>query len=112
MSLGKRRYSKEEFAQRGDAIYQSDVQPQLQPADDGKFVAIDIESRSYELDRDELKAGNRLLARCPDAQIWVVRVGQRAVHRIGAVRQAQLTRQSHAPKLIQRFARLLQLGDR
>jgi hypothetical protein len=78
-----RRYSKEEFARRGDAIYENEVRPQLKPADKGKFAAIDIESGMYELDRDELKAGNKLRARLPEAQIWMVRVGQRSVHRIG-----------------------------
>jgi hypothetical protein len=79
----KRRYSREEFARRGDAIYEKDVRPQLKPADEGKFAAIDIDSGMYELDRDELKAGNRLRARLPDAQIWMVRIGHRSVHRIG-----------------------------
>jgi hypothetical protein len=83
MGSVKRRCSKEEFASRGDAIYENDVLPRLKPADEGKFAAIDIESGSYELDRDELKAGNRLRARIPEAQIWMVRVGHRAVHRIG-----------------------------
>jgi hypothetical protein len=87
----RRRCSKEEFAQRGDAIYEKNVSPQLKPADKGKFVAIDIESGIYEMDRDELKAGNKLLARLPDAQIWMVRVGHRSVHRIGR-QQRQETR--------------------
>jgi hypothetical protein len=83
MASTKRRYSKEAFAGRGDAIYEKEVRPQLKPADQGKFAAIDIDSGTYELDRDELKAGNRLLARIPEAQIWMVRVGHRSVHRIG-----------------------------
>ena len=83
----KRRYSKEEFARRGDAVYENEVRPQLQPADEGKFAAIDIESGTYEIDRDELKAGSRLRARIPDAQIWMVRVGHRSVHRIGSRKQ-------------------------
>src|SRR5262249_9740184 len=83
MGSVKRRYSKEEFARRGDAIYENDVRPRLKPADEGKFAAIDIESGAFELDRDEMKAGNRLRARIPDAQIWMVRVGHRAVHRVG-----------------------------
>jgi hypothetical protein len=91
MSSTKRRYSKEEFARRGDAIYESDVRPQLKIEDEGKFAAIDIESGIFEIDRDELKAGNRLRNRIPDAQIWMVRVGHRSVHRIGG-RQRRETR--------------------
>jgi hypothetical protein len=83
MDSVKRRYSKEEFARRGDAIYDSQVRPRLKPADKGKFAAVDIESGTYELDRDELKTDNKLRARLPEAQIWIVRVGYRSVHRIG-----------------------------
>ena len=83
MDTVKRRYSKEEFARRGDAIYEKDVRSKLKPEDEGKFVAIDIESGLYELDEDEMAAGDRLLARIPQAQIWMVRVGSRYVHRFG-----------------------------
>ena len=83
MASTQRRYSKEEFARRGDAIYEKEIRPKLKPGDRGKFVAIDIESGTYEMARDELKAGDKLQARIPDAQIWMVRVGYRAVHRFG-----------------------------
>jgi hypothetical protein len=83
MDTVKRRYSKEEFARRGDALYEKDVRSKLKPEDEGKFVAIDIESGMYELDEDEMEAGDRLLARIPQAQIWMVRVGSRYVHRFG-----------------------------
>ena len=79
----KRRYSKEEFARRGDALYEKDILPKLAAKDVGKFLAIDVETGEYEIDRDELKAGNRLRARISDAQIWMVRVGHRSIHRIG-----------------------------
>ena len=77
------RYSKEEFAQRGQEVYAVAVQPLLQASDEGKFVAIDIETGAYEVDRDDYTATERLLARNPDAQIWLVRVGRRAAYRIG-----------------------------
>jgi len=83
MTTTKRRYSKEEFARRGDAMYASRVRPQLKPEDHGKFAAIDIESGEFAMDSDELKACRKLRGRVPDAQIWMVRVGYRTVHRIG-----------------------------
>jgi hypothetical protein len=91
MGAVQRRYSKEEFARRGDAIYENQVRPKLKSSDQGKFAAIDIETGIYALDRDELKAGDELLTRVPDAQIWMVRVGHRSVHRVGchSVRAAQ-----------------------
>ena len=83
MASTQRRYSKEEFARRGDAIYEEKVRPQLKADDEGKFAAIDIESGEFVIDADELKAGNKLRKRIPDAQIWMVRVGYRYVHRFG-----------------------------
>jgi hypothetical protein len=83
MNSTKRRYGKDEFARRGDAIYASDVRPRLAAEDDGKFAAIDIESGAYEIDADELEACDRLRARVPEAQIWMVRIGSRSVHRFG-----------------------------
>lgn len=74
----KPRYSKDEFARRGDRIYEQDIHPYLTPEDEGKFVLIDIETGTYQVDEDELAASDRLLARCPAAQIWIVRVGLRA----------------------------------
>jgi hypothetical protein len=79
----QRRYSKEEFARRGDAIYEREVRPQLKARDDGKFAAIDIESGEFAVDADELKACRKLRKRVPEAQIWMVRVGSPYVHRIG-----------------------------
>jgi hypothetical protein len=83
MASLKRRYSKEEIAQRGDAIYQCSVHPHLKAEDDGRFVAIDIESGTYEIAEGELEAGNRLRKHFPEAQIWIVRVGSAYVHRFG-----------------------------
>jgi hypothetical protein len=83
MAATKRRYAKDEFARRGDAIYEARVRPQLEPADEGRFAAIDIESGEFEIDVDELAATDRLHARVPGAQVWMVRVGSPYVHRLG-----------------------------
>jgi hypothetical protein len=56
VATSKRRFSKQEFARRGDAIVQSKVRPNLTAADKDKFVAIDIETGEYELDKNEMKA--------------------------------------------------------
>ena len=79
----KRRYAKEEFAQRGNKIYQESVRPVVEDGNKGRIVAIDIESGAYEIDDDVLAATRRLYARCPSAQPWVVRIGYPAVHRFG-----------------------------
>jgi hypothetical protein len=77
------RYSKEEFARRGDEIYERDIRPRVEPGQEGKYVVIDIETGAYEIDADELAASDRLLARHPNAQIWLRRVGSRYARRFG-----------------------------
>jgi hypothetical protein len=84
MTVRQPRYSKEEFAQRGDEIYESQVRSQVEEGNHGKIVAIDIETGAFELAKDSLTASDQLLAQYPDAQIWFVRIGHRAVHRIGS----------------------------
>ena len=83
MPTPKLRYSKAEFARRGDEIYDRDISPHVGPADEGKFVVIDIETGEYEVDQDELAACDRLLARRLDAQMWTRRVGSRYARRFG-----------------------------
>ena len=83
MAENKRRYSKAEFARRGDALVESKVRPHLTPADADKFVAIDIDTGEYELDRNEMKAVERLRKRVPDSQIWLTHVTLGYLHRFG-----------------------------
>ena len=80
------RYSKEEFARRGDEIYNRDIRPQVEADNQGKIVLIDIESGAWEMAADEMTAANRLDARVPDAQVWMVRVGYPYIYRFGAGR--------------------------
>jgi hypothetical protein len=80
------RYSKEEFASRGDAIYEHELRSIVEKGNEGKFVAVDIETGAYEVDSDELAAADRLLVRVPNAQIWLRRIGSRYAHRFGRYR--------------------------
>lgn len=90
MLVRQPRYSKEESARRGTEIYERDVRPLVEAGNKGKIVAIDIETGAYELGEDTLTACDRLFARVPDAQIWCVRIGHRAVHRIGPRRSQEM----------------------
>jgi hypothetical protein len=84
VSIRQPRYSKEEFARRGNEIYERQVRPQVEEGNKGKIVAIDIETGSFEVAEDTLAASDRLFARYPDAQVWFVRIGYRGIHRIGS----------------------------
>ena len=84
MATTQRRYKKEEIAQLGDAIFDRDVRPRLAPSDEGKFVAIDIESAAFLIKPGEIEACDALRAVVPNAQVWMVRVGSRFVHRFAS----------------------------
>ena len=87
MVIRQPRYSKEEFARRGDEIYARAIRSLVETEENkGKFVAIDIETEQWEMDANEIAAGNRLYARVPDAQTWMVRVGFGYLRRFGAGR--------------------------
>lgn len=81
MTVRQPRLSKEEHARLGIAIYEQQVRPQVEAGNQGKIVAIDVETGAFEVAEDTLTASERLLTRCPDAQIWCVRIGHRGVHR-------------------------------
>ena len=77
------RYDREEFARRGQDTFERTIRAQLTSKDNGKFVAIDIETGAYEVDRDDFAATQRLLGKNPNAQIWLVRAGQPVAYRFG-----------------------------
>ncbi len=84
MTVRQPRYSKEEFAQRGDALYESQIRSQVENGNHGKIVAINIETGAFEVADTSMAAVDRLYEREPDAQPWVIRVGHRAVFRFGS----------------------------
>lgn len=83
MSAQETRYSAEEAARRGEEIYERTIRSHVEAAHHGRVVAIDIESEAYAIDDTALAAARRLRAQHPDAAVWFVRVGHRALHRIG-----------------------------
>ncbi len=83
MTVRQPRFSKEEHARRGAEIYEQQVRPQVEAGSQGKIVAIDIDTGTFEVAEDTVSACESLLAHHPDAQIWCVRIGSRAVHRFG-----------------------------
>jgi len=52
MSTPQPRYSKEEFAHRGDELYEREIRPHLTAEDEEKFLVIDIDTGAYEIDTE------------------------------------------------------------
>jgi hypothetical protein len=76
----------DELAGLGAAIFDRAVRPSLQADDDGKFVAIDVDSGDYEIDADDYSAVARLRSRKPVADLWLMRAGYPTTYKMGVVR--------------------------
>ncbi len=79
---GPTHHTPEELARAGSDVFDRHVRPVLRPEDDGKFVAIDIDTGDHEIDEDDYTAIKRLQSRRPSAEIWLGRVGQPAAYRM------------------------------
>jgi hypothetical protein len=75
--------SPEEIARRGEAIYDRDIRPKVEPDHVGEFMIVEVLTGEYEVDRDDLTASHRMLARIPNAVMYGIRIGSPAAYRIG-----------------------------
>ena len=76
----------DELAALGGAIFDRQVRPALRPEDDGKFVAIDVETGDYEIGDDaDVDAPLRLHAKHPGAAVYTLRIGYNAAVALGGV---------------------------
>lgn len=80
------RYSNDEIADRGKALYEQQVRAQVEPNHVGKFLVIDIETGDYEIDVKELAAFQRAKAKRPDAPLYLIRIGYPAAYHFGGTR--------------------------
>lgn len=84
MAVRQRRYSKEELARRGQELYESGIRQQIEAGNEGKIVAIDIETGAFEVGDTVMAATDHLFESIPDAQPWTIRIGHRAVYHFGS----------------------------
>ncbi len=73
-----------EEARLGQQVFELQVKPRLSPADDGKFVALDMDTGDYVVDADDYTATSKLRSRSPRARIWLARAGQPTAYRMGS----------------------------
>ena len=65
-----------------EEIYDRLIRPALRPEEEGKYVAVAVESGDFEVDADDYAATGRLLARRPGARLWLMRTGPSAAYRL------------------------------
>jgi hypothetical protein len=83
MAVRQRRHSKEKLAGRGQELYESGIRQQVEAGNEGKTVAIDIETGAFEVEETVMAATDRLFERQPYAQPWTLRIGHDAVYHFG-----------------------------
>lgn len=82
--MGHPRFSGEEIARRGQALYEQTVRASVETEDNvGKILSIDIETGDYEIGEDLLAPARRLLEKRPEAAIYGLRIGYNAVFALG-----------------------------
>jgi hypothetical protein len=79
----KTHLSAEEVAQRGESIYQEKLRAHAEKQHRGDFLVLDVLTGDYEIDRHDLAASDRLLAKNPGAVLYGVRIGYPAAYHIG-----------------------------
>lgn len=80
----RKRRPKEETARLGDEIYERDIRPQVEADHHGEVVAIDVDSGAWSVGDNVIVATDQLRAKRSDAvDVWLLRVGYRALHHFG-----------------------------
>jgi hypothetical protein len=74
---------REAIATSGQQIFERLAAQGWRPEDDGKFVAIDVDSADFEIDSNDFWATERLRKRHPNARMWLARIGRKAAYRLG-----------------------------
>ncbi len=77
------RRPREETARLGKEIYERDIRRLVEADHFGEVVAIDVDSGSYALGKNAIDASESLRKQNPDAQVWLMRVGHRALYHFG-----------------------------
>lgn len=72
-----------ELAEKSKAFYERELKKLLEPAEKGKFVAIEPDTESYFVDKDGTKALLRARDVFPDKLFFLMRIGYEAAHSIG-----------------------------
>ncbi len=73
----------EQIGQKADAIYEASIRPLVEPEQNGKIVAIDVDTGDYEVDDNVIPATRRLRERRPNGSFFARRIGADALSTFG-----------------------------
>lgn len=89
MPSTKTRLTLDEIADRGEKIYQDRLRAQVREGNVGKYLVIDIGSGDYEIGDEHLPTAKRLCARHPNASLYGMRIGYKAIASFGGALRPQ-----------------------
>ena len=76
-------YTPEEVSAYGEKIYQERIRAKVEVEHKGAFLVVDIETGAYEIDRDDLLATKRAIAKRPQAILYGLRIGYPTAYQLG-----------------------------
>ncbi len=83
------KYSREEVAAQGEAIYEKEIRGNVECDNKGKYLVLDIETGEYEIDQEDVVATKRAMAKRPNAVLYGLRIGYPAAYRLGGFSKVQ-----------------------
>ena len=85
----------EETAALAEAYYDSHLRALVETEHRGKFPVLNVETKNYEIDRDEVAAIKRAVAKDPDAHRFLFRISAIARLMRWGERSANVARKCH-----------------
>jgi len=76
-------YTNDEIVRIGQDRYERELRGSVEGPHKGEFLAMDIETGDYEIDREDIAAIKRIKTRRPDAVLYILRVGHPTAYRLG-----------------------------
>ena len=74
---------REDFIERGKRLYEEKLSRELEPADAGRFFAVQPDSERYFLGDTDVEAIAAARAAMPESLFYLVRVGYQTAHSVG-----------------------------
>ena len=78
------RYTPEEIARAGQTLYSQKIKSQVEAANQGKFLVINVNTGDYEVDSDDRSAFRRAELKDPQGLFYLLRIGHASAHRLGS----------------------------
>ncbi len=70
-------------AARGRRLYEESIRDRVAQGNEGRFLALDVDTGEYEIDAEPVQAVRRAQRKHAGAAIYLVRIGHQAAYHLG-----------------------------